>query len=345
MSTQAVSAKLKVNMISETTFTVRGHGVHTAFLEMTAGLRQRPDVDIRVNTFRHADIIHIQTIGPYSLAALLFGRGRKVISVHVIPDSFTGSLVGAKYWYGLSALYLRFFYGRASHLLAVSEEVKTSLVGQLKIKRPIDVVFNTVDAAKYHNDAAKKAAARRQLGLVDRDFVVVGVGQVQPRKRYDIFCQLATQLPEYKFYWVGGIPFKHLGADYQQMQGLIDNAPSNLITTGVIELEAVRQYYQAADAFILPSNQENHPLAVLEAAASGLPVVVRDIPEYDSSFGHDVLRGDDSSFAGILQKLATDSSYRQAAVVRSGRIAERFDNPAGAQRLVDIYHQTINERP
>src|SRR4051812_11267770 len=94
--------RLRVNMISETTFTVRGHGVHTAFVEMTKGLSERPEVDVKVNTFRKAQITHIQTIGPYSALQLVWGKSKKVISVHVIPDSFIGSIKGAKQLAGFS---------------------------------------------------------------------------------------------------------------------------------------------------------------------------------------------------------------------------------------------------
>src|SRR5688572_15073425 len=105
---------LKVNMISESTFTVQGHGVHTAFQEMTDALRASGQADVVVNKFRRGvNITHIQTFGPYSLLHLWFGSGKKVVSVHVVPDSLVGSIAGAKYFYGLAKLYMRLFYGRA----------------------------------------------------------------------------------------------------------------------------------------------------------------------------------------------------------------------------------------
>lgn len=336
--------KLRVNMISETTFTVQGHGVHTAFEEMTRGLAARDDIDIKVNSWRHADITHVQTVGPYSLAALLWGRSRKIISAHVIPDSFTGSLVGARYWYGLSRVYLKFIYNRADRILAVSDEVKTALEHQMKVKPPVEVVFNTVSRELYRSTPEQIAAARDKLGYTAEDFMVVCVGQVQPRKRFDVFSRLADDHPEMKFVWVGGIPFKHLGADYEHMQQLMNDAPSNLTVTGVIPHEEVRVYLRAAGAFLLPSDQENHPLAVLEAAAADLPVVVRDIPQYDSSFGHTILRGTDDSFGAILVRLRDDADYRADAVAESRRIAEQFDTTSGAQRLVDIYRQVLEAR-
>ncbi len=334
-------SKLRLNIISETTFTVRGHGVHTAFVEMAAGLRQRDDTDVKINSFREADIIHVHTIGPYSLAALLFGRGNKVVSVHVIPDSFIGSLAGAKYWYKAAGWYLHFFYSRADLLIAVSDEVKLALTQKLSITKPVRVIFNTVDSQEYHTEPQDKVVARQQLKISGDAFTIVGVGQVQPRKRFDTFVRLARELPEYRFFWVGGIPFKALGADHEAMEAMVTGAPSNLTVTGVIELAEVKKYYQAANAFILPSNQENHPLAVIEAAAAGLPVIIRDIPEYDSSFGDDLIRSGENGFARELMKLQREPEYYKQAVAGSRRVAERFNNARGAEQFMEAYRALI----
>ncbi len=337
----ATTPKLIINIISETTFTVRGHGVHTAFKEMVDGLSARSDTDVKVNNFRKADITHVHTVGLYSLAALLWGRSRKIISVHIVPDSFIGSLVGAKYWYGLAKWYLRFFYNRADALVAVSGEVRDTLVTQLRIKKPVEIIFNTVDSKEYATTSADHQAARAKIGIEEAKFVVVCSGQVQPRKRFDVFVDLAKAHPKMQFIWVGGIPFKGLGAEHHKMEALMKSAPSNLTVTGVIELEAVKPYYQAADAFILPSNQENHPLAVIEAAAAGLPIIIRDIHEYDSSFGDDLIRGDDSTFSKLLERLQTDSNFRATAIAGSKKVAARFDNKVAANHFIKLYRSLL----
>ncbi|MFZ2494417.1 MAG: hypothetical protein WAW60_01420, partial [Candidatus Saccharimonadales bacterium] len=89
---------MKIAMISESEFSVQGHGVHTAYIELVNAIKKRSDVELVVNTFGSADIRHFHTVGPYSLAHLLFGHGKKVVSAHIIPESLVGSLIGAKYW-------------------------------------------------------------------------------------------------------------------------------------------------------------------------------------------------------------------------------------------------------
>lgn len=329
-------------MISETTFTVRGHGVHTAFIEMTKGVSALPQLDVIVNKFRKADVTHIQTIGLYSALHLISPRGgKKVVSVHVIPDSLIGSIKGAEKVAWLSKAYLKWFYGKADMLLPVSNETQAALKGDMKLTNPSQVLFNTVNSVEYITTNEGKLAARTKLGIKPDEFVVMGNGQVQPRKRFDTFVAVAKQLPDVKFIWVGGIPFKNLGADHKHMQELMDTAPSNVTVTGVIELEEVRNYLKASNAFMLPSDQENHPLAMLEAAASELPIVVRDIPQYDSAFGNDILRGTDEAFVGIIEKLQKDKAYYAQAVKGSKLIAKRFDTPNAAQELLKIYTKLV----
>ena len=151
-------------------------------------------------------------------------------------------------------------------------------------------------------------------------------------------------MPDVTFYWIGGIPFKHLGAKYESMQKLINSVPSNLTVTGVIPLEDVHQYYMAADVFVLPAMQENHPVCVLEAAGAGLPIVLRDIPQYDDTFrGAAVMADTDEQFVQLVARLRTDTSFRQSAIRGAKKIAERFDSDAGAKRLVAMYQELLKE--
>ena len=331
---------LKVNLISESVFTVQGHGVHTAFAEMLAAMQHNPDIDVAVNKFRKVDITHIHTVGFYSLLHLLFGSGKKVVSVHVIPDSFIGSLVGAKYWRGAARVYLRFFYGQAHLLLAVSPQVLTDLRGELGLKNPMVVHYNGIEPEKFNPPAGVKEEMRIKLGLPADKFTIVSVGQVQPRKRFDIFVDLARKFPDRQFVWVGGIPFKHLGADYDVMTELIDNAPSNVVVTGVITAPEVIDYYWASDAFALFSNQENHPMAVLEAAASELPIILRDIPEYVPSFGGDALFGTDETFGSLIESL-DDKKVRIKAIEGSKRIAHHYNAKNLLLTLITRYQALI----
>lgn len=332
---------IKVTMVSESEFTVQGHGVHTAYVELTNALKKRDDVEVVVNKYVSADITHIHTVGAYSLRHLLFGSSKKVVSAHIVPDSLVGSLIGAKLWLPFAKLYLRWFYNRADLLFAVSDETKRSLE-KLGVKKPIEVVYNLVDTSRYITTAADKVIARKTLDIADDAWVVVGAGQVQPRKRVDSFVAAAKQLPGVTFLWVGGMPFGKLAAEHGSMQHMIDTAPKNFICTGVVEHETVKLYYQAADVFWLPSEQETFGLVVVEGAAAGLPVLLRDIPDYDETFRDGATMVTEETVVAALEKLRTDKAvYSKAHDQAIERIAKRFDSVAGAEHVVQIYKKLL----
>ena len=238
-------------------------------------------------------------------------------------------------------MWLKFFYKKADLVLACSGMVADELINDMNVPKT-KVLYNTIDMSRYKHSAAEKKLARKKLGLKDNDFVVMGNGQVQPRKRLDVLIKAAKKMPDVKFFWVGGIPFKNLGADYHAMQNMIKSAPDNLTVTGVIPLEDVRDYYVATDLFVLPAMQENHPMCVLEAAGAGLPIILRDIPQYDDTFkGDAVMAKTDDEFLDLIDLLRKDKKAYSKACLGAGKIAKRFDSSAGAERLVEFYRSLI----
>ena len=335
---------MKINIISESAFTVQGHGVHTAFEENYNCLKVRGDNDVATNTSRPADVTHIHTIGPYSLRHLLFDKGKKVVSAHVTPDSFVGSLIGAKYWLPLAKLYLRWFYNRADGVCAVSSEVVDELK-RMGVTTSIFLVPNTIDTDKFKLPAGfDKAALRRQLGIAEDAFVVICSGQVQPRKRVDTFVECAKKLPQHQFVWVGGMPFKGMSADRAEMEQYMNMKLPNLRFTGVIEREKVVDYNKAADLFFLPSIQETFGIVIVEAAATGLPVLLRDIEQYKVTFKDWYAKGNEADFVAIIEKFATDKDFYKHYQQLATKIASEYDSKRGAETLLSVYREVLLKR-
>ena len=338
-------APIRVNIVSESDVWVKGHGVHTAYDEMATALEARDDVTVIRGEFNKrvdCDVVHFHTIGSQTFLKL-FQRGpKKVITAHIIPQSYIGSLILAKYWSFAASWYMGLYYRRGHKVLAVSQTVAKVLRDDLRVPaEKIEVFYNTIDMNQYTPTESSKKAARKALNLREDSFIVYGNGQVQPRKRIDVFIKMARELPDVQFIWVGGIPFKQLAADYASMQKMLNNIPSNLLCVGIVPHEEVVTYLHAADVFCLPAEQENHPMSVLEAAGAGLPLVVRDLPEYDDSFGADVLRCNDDTFTAAIAKIRDDIAVYREWQDKSAAVAERFDSAAAAERYVDLYRDLI----
>lgn len=322
---------------------VQGHGVHTAYVEMVNALKKYTDLTIiegEMNRRIAVDIIHFHTIGPRVWRKLFQKGPRKVMSAHIVPDSFIGSLVLAKYWRFAAVWYMRWFYNKADLLLAVSNEARQDLL-KLGITAPIEIFYNFIDSSKYQHAAISRTDIRKNNHIPDDAFVVIGAGQVQPRKRVDCFFTAAKAMPDVHFIWVGGMPFGRMSANGAKMAQLMESTPPNVHFPGIIPLEEMVSYYKAADLFWLPSEQETFGLVVVEAAAAGLPVMVRDIPDYDDTFGDDALKCGDNNCVETLRQLRADTDSYQQYKTKSKAIAKRFDSSQAAAKLVKLYQQLV----
>ena len=343
---QKPKKKYIINVISDSAFSVKGHGVHTAYIEHLEGLKKySPEFEVHTNEKGlDADIVHIHTVGPYGIRFLLSKSGLKFVSAHVVPDSFVGSLVGAKLWYPLAKIYLRWFYNKADGVFAVSQEVADELK-KLDVKSTIYVVPNMIDTSSFKNSESKKSNARKRLKINKDDFVVVSNGQVQPRKRVDSFIACAKKLPSVKFIWVGGIPFKRAAANYSEMKKVISSSPKNVHFTGVIDKNDVVPYYQAADMFFLPSEQETFGIVIIEGAAAGLPVLLRNNDQYKITFKdwYEKASSDDG-FVEIITKIKNDKKYRDKSIKKSANIAKYYETANVMKQINSIYMDKLDKQ-
>lgn len=327
---------MKVKLISESVFTVKEHGVHTAFLS-TKRMLEEQGVEVTVNSFEPADITHVHTVGPYSLTHLMRDE-KTVVSAHVIPDSFKGSLILNKYWGAGAESYLRFFYNKADVVLAVAPKVKDELQS-IGVKSRIEVFPNPIDTSLFKKDEKLKKEIRKKHNFLPGDFIVLGVGQLQTRKGVEDFIETAKKLPKIKFVWIGGKPFGKLTKVDKDLEKKLKSPLQNVLFLGTRSVEQMPEYYNLADVFFLPSHQENAPMAVLEAAATSLPLVLRDLPEYRLLYREGYLTSEKNEFADIIGKLNSDSDLREKYSGEALDLAKRFSFETLGPRLLKIYRE------
>lgn len=293
------------------------------------------------NSFGKADITHIHTIGPFALYKLLTSKP-VVVTAHLIPDSFVGSLVGAKYWYGLSKIYLKFFYGRASMVLAVSPKVQKELV-KLGIKQDRIKLFpNPINSGHFKKNLQLREKGRRRLNIGNEDFVVLGAGQIQTRKGVADFIATARKLTNIKFAWIGGQPFKRLTEIDKELSDDIKNKPGNFLLPGVFDYKDMPELYNAADVFFLPSFQENAPMAIIEAASCNLPIVLRNLPEYKLLYKKGYIGTDTNGFEEEIKKLYEDKKYYAKKQKDAANLAEEFSFKKLGKILIGFYNSLLS---
>lgn len=328
---------LRVGIFSESGFTIDGHGVHTAFLECQEILDRMIGVD-RVNPWHleRSDLLHVHSAGPIALGLLLHHPGPRVVTAHLTASSFIGSVAFAEHFVGAIDRYLSYFYNQADLILAVSA-IAAGYLHDIKVNRPIQILPNAIDCDKISRIRENRDKIRRKFGLAPDRPVILGVGQMQPRKGIDEFLETARSLPCADFVWVGGFLFGPLSAERSRLEEFLSSAPANLTFTGRKPRAVVLEYCAAADIFISSSRQETFGLAVLEAAAAGLPLVLCDIMPYRSIFDNSYLPVKDDDYSKVVASLLEDLEMRKTYGERSKQVARRYDSTTVADQLLTAY--------
>jgi 1,2-diacylglycerol-3-alpha-glucose alpha-1,2-galactosyltransferase len=334
--------KLRVHVISDTAYIMKGQGVHTAFVDCVDLLKARDDIEVIVNQEGWGDLMHAHTYSPYYFWKGRKYRGRRIFTVHVIPDSIKGSLPAWKLLMPVVRWYFRRVYSYAGVCIAISPMVEEA-IRALRADTRIVRIYNPINEEKFAPSAEKRRAGRRLLGLSDREFVVLGAGQLEGRKGVGDFLDIADACPELAFVWVGGRPFGMMTEGIVKLNRRISAAGAQVKFPGLFPLEKMPLIYSAADLLLFPSYQENCPLAPIEAAAAGLPVIYRDIWEYSRLYENPYLKAKDTAeFIALTKRIAEDAAFRTEAKAVSRRLLLQFNKDEIRKRLVALYREVLH---
>lgn len=196
-----------------------------------------------------------------------------------------------------------------------------------------------VDLARF-SAGADRDAVRQQLGLGD-DFTLLTVAELIPRKNYPSALRALALLKERGE--GDGIRYLICGRGTQR-QELEELAQSLGIASQVTFLgyrRDVPDLCTAGDLFLLPSVQEGLPVAVMEAMASGLPVVasaIRGSTDLIENGVNGLLCGTDpASIADAVSTLRLRPEQRAAFAWQGRLTVEKFGLEAVKQDMYEIY--------
>lgn len=333
--------RLRIHVVSETPFIMKGQGVHTAFVDCVDLLAGREDLEVVVNGEGWGDIMHAHTYGLYYFWKGRRYRGRRVFTVHVIPDSIKGSLPAWRLLMPFVRWYLRRVYSYADVCIAISPTVAQA-IREVGADTRIVQIYNPIHVEKFAPSQELRAVGRERLGIPEDAFVVLGVGQLEGRKGVEDFLDVAQACPDLFFLWAGGRPFGVLTEGIRRLNERIRTAGEHVTFPGVFDLDDMPAIYNAADLLLFPSYQENCPFVPLEAAAVGLPVIYRDLPEYTRLYEKPYLKaGDTGEFITFTKRMATDLSFREEGRSISRALLAQFDRDTIAKQLLALYRDTL----
>lgn len=289
---------------------------------------------LRANGFR-PDVIHAHVYGAGVPAAAIGARSGAPV---VLTEQFTG--FPRRSLSRVEALKARYAYKRAARALPVSRHLRAA-IRSYGIDTTFEVVPNVVDTSLFFPPDTE----RREDGVARR---LLFVGNLEPlqHKGFPTLLRALVHLRERSRNWrldvIGDGPERAAYAASATELGLQDHVAFH----GSQPKPVIAQMMRAADLFVLPSRFDNLPCVVVEALASGLPVVsttVGGIPELvDNRNGRLVPPDDPASLTDCLHEMLENlEMFDRRSISAAAR--EHYSYQVVGEQLSRIYEAVLAE--
>ncbi|HMP76273.1 MAG TPA: glycosyltransferase family 1 protein [Kiritimatiellia bacterium] len=253
---------------------VRFAPVGTVTLGAYAGLKLcMPQVQEVFRRFEQAPphVVHLSTPGPMGLLGLAAARrhGIPVVGTfHTDFPSYAEHLSGDPQLGVATWRFMRWFYGQMERVAAPSSDIRNKLIHQGFSPSRVQIVGRGVRTDAFspeHRDPALRA----EWGPNIRHWLLY-VGRISREKNLpclvEAFRLLAARRPDVGLVVVGKGPYE------AELREALAGLP--VVFAGLRRGEDLARHYASADLFVFPSRTDTFGVVLLEAQASGLPVLV-----------------------------------------------------------------------
>jgi glycosyltransferase involved in cell wall biosynthesis len=274
--------------------------------------------------------IHTATPGPVGLAALAIAKILKVYisgTYHTAIPEYAKILTGDQTIEELSWKYVLWYYDQLDVIYAPSKSTKDQLVSKGLNSAKIKLYPRGIDVKFYH--PAKRNGFFKATYDIPEGIKLLYVGRVSKEKNLNMligaFKRLISNGEKAQLIIVGDGPY--LENMKEEMRGF------PCYFTGYLTGETLATVYASSDIFVFPSTTDTFGNVVLEAQASGLPVIVSDVGGPCENILKNrtgfIYRGNDlESIFNAMMTLIRDPQLRQSMGQEARRYVEErsFEN-------------------
>lgn len=219
----------------------------------------------------------------------------------------------------------RFLLRRFNMVMAVSNGIKDELVRSGVKGSMVEVVPNAVDSGPVNaGGGGETRAARRDFGIGEDEFVIGFVGRLSEEKGVAYLVEAASGIKE------AGVPLKLMiigeGPERRTLESLVEKLGLSEEVLFAGFRSDVDECLKLMDLFILPSLTEGTPVSVLEAMASGVPVMATSVGGLPCLV--------DSGRNGILVEPGNSDALRDAAL-------KLFNDRSAGKGLAEEARKTV----
>jgi len=283
------------------------------------------------------DLIHVTSPGFLILTAMVYARVMRiplVASYHThLPTygkSYVGFLPGVEqicWWL------IRQVHTKVDLTLVTSSQMRDQLVAN-GVPR-VEVWSKGVNTKRFHPKFNNAEMRNRMTEGNPDDFLIVFVGRLGSEKRLKDIKPMLQKMPNARLCMVGK------GPQSEELKSYFKG--TNTHFTGQLTGDSLSQAFASADAFVMPSDSETLGFVVLEAMASGVPVVAANaggIPDMieDEKTSFLVPPGDTDAFVQRLTQLQ-DVKFRKKYSIAARKEALRWGWEAATDNLRNYQYE------
>lgn len=290
------------------------------------------------------DVVHIVTEGPLGLTAMQAAKAKAI----PVSSGFHSPFQDFSRFFDLAFLvkpiqkYLCWFHNNTQVTCVPSNDTQEALRG-FGITCPLVVVGRGVDTTRF-SPKHRSESLRKQWDADENTRVMLYVGRLSPEKEVQVliesYANLQTVQPhKTKLVIVGD------GPDFARLKSLPE--AKGVIFTGSLRGQDLAAAYASADVFVFASQVETFGNVVLEAMASGLPVIA-----YDYACAHQYLThgvngwlsplGQKSHFIQQIYQLPSVQQLREMGVQACHKVQQSgWQLPV--QQLEQAFYQVVKE--
>ncbi len=293
------------------------------------------------------DIIHGHSNGSISLMGLFMAKIKRVPFVytyHTMIQDYSHYILRGLFSPSIIRKISRVTCNLCDVIIAPSEKAKNELINQ-KIKKPVIVVPYGIETKNFQ--IKKSDFLRKKLGIARNAKILLYAGRLGREKSVDFliyaFNIILKSNSRTHFVIIGK------GPEYTYLKSLSERLKidKNVYFLGAIEPKNMPIIYKSADIFVFSSKTETQGLVVLEAMASGLPVVaVKDSPI------ENVIRNKESGvlvdndvvqFAEEVIKLLKNKKERER-LGKNARVSANLFVENSVLKLEEIYNKVLKKK-
>jgi 1,2-diacylglycerol 3-alpha-glucosyltransferase len=239
--------------------------------------------------------------------------------------------------------YLPAFYQNCDLVVAPSNGVR-KVLENLGVTTPIQVIPNGVNLVPYLK--LDKRLERTQFGISADHVLMIYTGRLAPEKNLFFllraFAGTAAAFEKVHLMLVGDGPERKDLEDLIKQLGIA----KRVSITGAVPYHDVPAYLAMADAFVTASITEVHPMSIIEAMATGLPVLGITSPGVGDSIEDDITgfltTHDLASYTAMMVRLVTEHENRRQMGERARQVSQKYDIRETTQTFIGVYERLIH---